>query len=438
MTFDTARETSDAVNFILRKFSELALNDPLQAQSLDHEHPKESVPTYLVASDEARTEVKEHADFTCDEVDDHDEIMTAVGALPFSGGRVQLSEGEFRPAWGEIVLNRGTHLQGMGRGATELIMPGTATGDEIAIKTTLSGRFSMISDLDILMSNSGTSIQRGVKLIGQLAILRNVGIVNSRGVGVEITSTGDGAIIEDSDISFSTGDNITIASADRCKIHRNHIEGGDANGIVLSGTTRHAQIMANHIFNQDGDGAVLGATTLYNMIQGNILEAQGLGGTPGTGIVVGGTFQQILHNLIAEAAHHGIDLTGADDCVVIANMIHHSGTLTSDTFDNIFLSASDRNLIALNQLISRISGGTTRYGINISTASCDDNIVVSNDLGPGADYGSEALNDVGTDTRLTYPDHAKYGDNFTLGAPVFATAAGIAAPSALITATVVP
>ncbi len=439
MTFDTARETSDAVNFILRKFAELRLQDPLQAQSLEHEHPKESMPTFLIAADEARDEVKNMADLVCDEVDDHDEIMAAVTALPFSGGRVLLSEGEFRPAWDEIVLNRGTHLQGMGRGATEIFMPVPTGGNEIAISSTLGGAFTTISDLDILMSNQGTSIQRGVKLIGDRATLRNVGVANSEGVGVEITSTSRDSIIEHSDISFATGDNITVAG-DRAHIHHNRLEGGEGNGILLEGTVREVQIVHNLLFNQDNDGIILGVNTLYNIVQGNHLESQGLAGTPGTGIVVGGSFQQILDNLVTEAAHHGIDLTSAFDCAVIRNMIHHSSTLLSgNAFDNIHVATSDRNKISDNQLISRSAGGdTTRYGINISDAASEDNIVVDNDLGPAAAYGTDAFNDAGTRTRTTYPAHANYGDNFSLGGGLTSgRAQGHAAPSALITATVV-
>lgn len=57
--------------------------------------------------------------------------------------------------------------------------------------------------------------------------------------------------------------------------------------------------------------------------------------------------------------------------------------------------------------------GQLRYGINIASSTVERAIVVGNHLGDPTDYGTDALNDDGTDTQLTYPGHATYGDNFT-------------------------
>ena len=54
----------------------------------------------------------------------------------------------------------------------------------------------------------------------------------------------------------------------------------------------------------------------------------------------------------------------------------------------------------------------SRYGVNMAGGDC--NIVVGNDLGPSADYGTDALSTAGsTNTQLTYPADPTYGDNFT-------------------------
>lgn len=118
----------------------------------------------------------------------------------------------------------------------------------------------------------------------------------------------------------------------------------------------------------------------------------------------------IESNIIEGTDRHAIWLNGVSGVVVQNNQIGAAGQGTANTYDAIFLEANvDSCLIQDNRV--RADGGA-RYGINVAASTCDNNVIVGNDLGGTADYGTDALNDSGTGTILSYPGDATYGDNF--------------------------
>jgi hypothetical protein len=175
-----------------------------------------------------------------------------------------------------------------------------------------------------------------------------------------------------------------------------------------------------------GQVTVLGNTCAAGVDDG-ILVPSGLG-TPGTiiagnsiicagvGISSGGLWEEahISDNFI-DAGEHGMDLADLSRGHIYGNTIYRPGLNTDNTFDGIRLSGAsgDESYIHGNRLIVFSFGNAPRYGVNVSAATCENNIIVGNDLGDPADYGTDALNDAGTGTILTYPNDATYGDNFT-------------------------
>lgn len=137
--------------------------------------------------------------------------------------------------------------------------------------------------------------------------------------------------------------------------------------------------------------------------------------TAGSGIRIdsGSNGHDIDSNFIAVAAEHGIELNGVSRIHVHGNRLETIGGETTNTFDGILLEANVDNChVADNWVRPRTSGATTRYGINVAASTCDNNVIVGNDLGGTAGYGTDALNDSGTGTILSYPGDATYGDNF--------------------------
>lgn len=109
---------------------------------------------------------------------------------------------------------------------------------------------------------------------------------------------------------------------------------------------------------------------------------------------------------------HGIRISDCSDTTVANNRVIEPGQETSNTYDGInVLGNSDRNTFVSNT----IQPGTAvvvRYGINIGTATCNDNVVVGNNFGGSALYATGPFNNAGTSTVTTYTGGA-VGDNVT-------------------------
>jgi parallel beta-helix repeat protein len=96
---------------------------------------------------------------------------------------------------------------------------------------------------------------------------------------------------------------------------------------------------------------------------------------------------------------HGIHLNDSSDNQVSGNYVDSAGQTADDTYDGIYIDGnSDRNKITEN--IVRYDPTTkTRYGVNISAATCDENLVDGNDLlnsGATAEYNNDGTNTRGT------------------------------------------
>jgi hypothetical protein len=146
----------------------------------------------------------------------------------------------------------------------------------------------------------------------------------------------------------------------------------------------------------------------------NISAPTSSGGSETLVLFDGSSKCKLLGGSIVNCQEHAVMLVDSSDCTVQDVTIDGAGGNSNDTYDGVILSGdSDRNLISGIQVVARAVSPLTRYGINVSASTCDCNIVVGNVLGDPADYGTDALNDAGTDTQLFYPNDATYGDNFT-------------------------
>jgi parallel beta-helix repeat protein len=115
--------------------------------------------------------------------------------------------------------------------------------------------------------------------------------------------------------------------------------------------------------------------------------------------LTGCTRNIIGENRVYLSDTHGIHLNDSNDNQVSGNYVDSAGQTADDTYDGIYVDGnSDRNKVTEN--IVRYDPTTkSRYGINISAATCDENLVEGNDL---LNSGATAeFNDAGTNTRGT-------------------------------------
>jgi parallel beta-helix repeat protein len=94
---------------------------------------------------------------------------------------------------------------------------------------------------------------------------------------------------------------------------------------------------------------------------------------------------------------YGILIDTSNNNTVTGNTCLENSQDTDVTFDNIHLVDSDYNLIASNVCRRGPLANKPRYGINISNAACDHNMVHGNNLYDSGSTGD--LNDAGTNTH---------------------------------------
>lgn len=187
----------------------------------------------------------------------------------------------------------------------------------------------------------------------------------------------------------------------RCTIADNSLNGG-------AGTTQHAiSLIANSAINRITDIIISGNTTTF-------------GG--GSGIYLENCDRvTAIGNSIFHPDGHGIRLNNSSHNNIQANVVFGAGQDTDNTFDGIHLEGdSDKNILKGNKVASDPSAlQATRYGINISAATCDGNALIHNDLRPSADFGTGDINNLGTGTL----EHGNINDS-GIGGEVGGGAAG--------------
>ncbi len=117
----------------------------------------------------------------------------------------------------------------------------------------------------------------------------------------------------------------------------------------------------------------------------------------------------IHDGLITDMQKHGlvVDSARANIHDVIVENVGQGATNTDDAFH--LKGEMDQPRLHNNAIIG---ASQLRYGINIADPGITRAIVVGNSGGDPSDFGTDALNDQGTDTQLEYPSDATYGDNF--------------------------
>ncbi len=449
----TSPATSAAINRILRKFSALDRVGGGIGDLGDHTHPKESIPTVLVAASDARDEILNMADLVCDGVEDDAEINGALDVLPSGGGRIILSAGTFEIDTNRLDLGRNTNqwvwLQGMGR-ATRVHTSNT-TGAMIC-----PGPDTRITDMEI--AGSGTteigiggsqfSAPLGIGGGGNRVIIERINFLNvvrsvflsgnhwsisdcdTQGAGQFFVSPGAlyiGTIITGN----RGGGQIDVGQGTYWIISNNYRDSG------IFGTNPHNLVIVGNTFNfpnvfneavieivADAGGSESEPTDM--IIMGNqISEANGW-----TGILLDGLIHGVIaDNQIGDAAF-GVWAKNCDKIVVTGNLLqdmeigielldtHESVVAGNNILRPVFLPDSDgirvsgdRNHIHDNKVTPDSGGpGDTRHGIYI--VSGFRNIVVGNELGLEADYTDLPLKNLGDATQLVYPNHPSWGDNF--------------------------
>lgn len=219
--------------------------------------------------------------------------------------------------------------------------------------------------------------------------------------GNSLTVTGNSLNNIVADNTFDAEIGIVLDAAQRLVVN-----GNTASGVLIAGTTTGPlTLVGNEVYNL-GEYVIdveIDATNPVTISDNTIYR----GSIRVDGSDIGGqTNVAITDNTIRDPSEHGIHLIFADRATISGNNV---ASEAGNTIDGIIVEDSDGVMVEHNQ-VTVLGVGALRYGINI--AGGDDNIVVGNNLGAAADYGTAPIGDSGTGTILDYPSDATWGDNF--------------------------
>lgn len=347
--------------------------------------------TVVVAATDTHSAGKGAADVVCTGTADQtklDEAVAALQELDIPRGEIVLLEGTYNLTDEWVVSPSGTHVRGMGYG-TKI----SGAGIEI------TGGSSMVTNLFV-----SDALAKGIRVTGSYSLVRGCWVENPVGIAIETTGSDtrvEGCVTRNGDDKAIrlTGSESTVIN---CVIEA-------AGGIAIE-ATGGTSIIGNRLYNCEDEGIVStasGSLIVGNYVEGDFAGDYGIRMTSGpiqcignhverfdSGILMQGSAILTLGNEVTICSKDGIVLNanfGASSC--FNNIITSCGGGTTDTYSGILLK-DDTN--ECNVQGNTVRSSDLKYGINISTADCDDNLVTNNDLLNSAVTAS--FNDAGTGT----------------------------------------
>ncbi|MFC1950543.1 nitrous oxide reductase family maturation protein NosD [Chloroflexota bacterium] len=403
----------------------------------------EAADLVVAASDSPH---KELADYVCDGISDEIEIQAAIDTLPSDGGTVLLLEGTYtidgvptvHPEYRSIIILK-DNVSLVGSGPTTILKLADYYETRVAgiignSKYPVIYNNVRIANLQVDGNKSGVwETQTGIYLqTAHDSIVENNVISSCTNHGIQIYSGSRRVTVRNNTVQRSligiyvdtvsdivvTGNtvqdnqyyNIWLDAAHYSTVRGNVLVGGQI-GIGLVRASNNNTIIGNTIERPSGDGIEIksdmysyefGDGVRNNTISENSISFSGRDGisivnTP-SDVLAANDCNIIINNTISGSKHHGISLV-SDHNLIKNNLILESSQESNNEYDGIFLyDGASYNEIAGNVLRNGAGVNKPRYGINISEASCVENVVRDNDLRNSGHTGN--LDDAGTNTEV--------------------------------------
>lgn len=226
-------------------------------------------------------------------------------------------------------------------------------------------------------------------------------IISNSGIGaIRITDSVNPVVVD----NFL--ENITDVGIECVGVTRPHIVGNVLFDINIDETATAAILL-------DGTGAAIPA-------RGGVLIGNSIDATLQIGIWISDYENFVVaDNKITRNRQHGIRFSDVVTSSLTGNLVNSLGNLADNVSDCYLLDGnSDKNLITANIAVAdEPTGFKTRFGFNVSAATCNDNVMVGNFAHIAADFvtAGVAYNDAGTATQVVYPGAAApQGDNLQI------------------------
>jgi parallel beta-helix repeat protein len=342
--------------------------------------------TFVVAANDSLH--KNMADYVCDGVDDDVEIQAAIDALPATGGKIILLEGNFVTA-ANITVPANTTLEGVG--FASIITP---TGAAITNGFELNGDNIILRDMKVILAagaGGGGTRPNVIYATGRTSlILDTLWIVGDDSVGDDGSDarqngiyllTCDGADITDCFIECNKrhgvhGNALTHSHVEGCKIFDN-----TGNGVLLDGVSTQNRITGSNIHGND-NGVYIDSGASNNVIAGSSINSNAA-----DGVIIDSALVVVSGNSIFANTERGIHLIDASGCVLTGNQVESNGT-GGTKYSGIYLVSSERITITGNAI-----PGNGLHGLYIfrsSYCSVGSNICTGQDTGDGINITGDA------------------------------------------------
>jgi parallel beta-helix repeat protein len=373
--------------------------------------------TVVVAAYNSSPEGRAGADYVCDGVADDVTISLAIAAGGNAPKRVVLLEGTYTIIAGMTILANSS-IEGQGANTI--------------VKIADSGAASTLTVFTLGDQSKVTNL----KIDGNGVANTKTGIFADTKTGVEVT----GVLVNDFNtygiaLDACTSARIIGNRATDCNSMGIRSRGGSSNVIVgntcygnqfgiylgyTGGEEMHTTVAGNTCKRNTYD--IYLANAFYNTVTGN--TCAGIVGDLGDyGIFLdSGNYNVISDNTISAHSGAGVYVSFADHNVICDNYIIGNSWSTStstgiNASSGIELDESDRNFIHGNKIIKSLDGASEiqQYSIRVYGATCNDNVIIDNDLRLGGHTGY--LN-AGTGTVYTAHDGSTPQRTLTLASDI--------------------
>lgn len=374
--------------------------------------------TLVVAASNASPRSKLGADYVCDGTADEVEINAAIAALPSSGGKVVLTEGQFNIAAHIINLAKpNVALVGQGWEATKIAS--TSAMNEAVYTNQDYVRFA-----DFTLDCSDQTGGNALKIQGSYGCFERLRIANAKDCALHIYedyhqvrdcifSGGIGTVLLDnSDYCLVSGNRFVNTStyhaiaikglhntvigntltgcyggitfqppSSDCVVANNVIEGqsGDTPAIHLMGQDR-ISVRGNVIRDCTGNGIDTASPGDCCIIEGNLISKIS-SPTEGRGILFGGTGTVVSNNVCEMCDLEGIVGHG-DHCTIVGNICKNNGQrLAVGRRRGISLDTNATYcLVANNRCYDDQAVKTQDWGLYVTDPGTDHNYIADNDF----------------------------------------------------------
>jgi len=152
--YDKESSQAAGLDYLLRRIDRLTTEPLTSAKATGgYTFTGPIEPTFLVASVDARSAIRDVADFVCDGVNDEEEIQYALDLLKFTGGCVVLSRGQFHMgndvAAVTIVVHANVALVGRGEHVTQFVSDPLAAMFDFQITYTTNSKLADFSIIEV-------------------------------------------------------------------------------------------------------------------------------------------------------------------------------------------------------------------------------------------------------------------------------------------------